>query len=81
MKQSEQDLRDVYGDEFVDNLNENFDIDSEENYEEEYKEYVPMKKSFRQRAYEFFSNPYVFYTVGLIDGILVNMYLKYLGLM
>ncbi len=77
MKQSEQDLRDISGDEFVDNLNENFEFDTEE----EHEEYVPMERSVQQKMYDFLSNPLVFWVAGFIDGILINLYLKYLGIL
>lgn len=84
MTKTEQDLREIHGDEFADemaemaseeNTDESEETDDLGGYEEEMAEidevYAPVK-SLRSRVFDFLSHRMVFYAVGLVDGVILT---------
>lgn len=87
MDKKEQDLREVYGDEFVDELKRMAQEADSEYSEEEYNEDIKPTLyskiySLREKVLRFREKyPISYYVSGVIDTVLVLLVLKYFNLL
>ncbi len=72
--QTEQDLREIHGDDFADELDAMMDEENEE-LEEEYV-HTP---TIRERMLDIVTSPLLYWVAGFIDGMLVLYVLQQMG--